>query len=509
MTLRQWVAVYGAIAGSFVAVLNIQITNASLGEIQGALAATLTEASWITTSYVASSLVVMPLTGWFVRVFSVRAYTIWNMTLFMVSVVGCALAWDLAAMIAMRFVSGFFGGALIPMSMYILLITLPPARRPVAFVFWGIAIALAPTMGPVLGGWLTEEFSWTLVFYVQLVPSACVLAVLWACLDPSPRQLGLLRRVNWPSIAFMAVGLLLLIVVLEEGNRADWFESALIARLAAISAVLLAVFVIVQLRHRDPYINLRLYARRDFFLCCIVAGAFGVGVFGAQFTVSLYLIQVPRYSAGQVGAVLMWVGLPQFLSGLLVLWLIPRVDNRVLMGFGCALFATSCFLNVNMSYGTGYGDLMAINAIRGFGQPFIMIVVAGVATVAMEAANQGSASALINWTRDLAGAVTIAILKTGIVRRSEFHTDHVGQHVSAADPETAARLDLLTRRFLDYTGDVGQARDQAVATLDALVERESLIMAYNDMFYGIGIVFVVATAACFLISRPPRLRSAA
>ena len=338
---------------------------------------------------------------------------------------------------------------------------------------------------------------------------ACVLAALWACLDPSPRQLGLLRQVNWPSIAFMAVGLLLLVVVLEEGNRGDWFESALITRLAVISAVLLAVFVIVQLRHRDPYINLRLYARRDFFLCCVVAAAFGVGVFGAQFTVSLYLIQVPRYSAGQVGTVLMWVGFPQFVSGLLALWLIPRVDNRVLMGFGCALFAASCFLNVNMSYGTGYRDLMAINAIRGFGQPFIMIVAAGVAMTAMETANQGSASALINWTRDFAGAITIATLKTGIVRRSEFHADHVGQHVSAADPETTTRLDLLTQRFLDYTGDLGLARDQAVAAIDSLVERESLIMAYNDMFYGIGVVFVIATVACFLIRRPPRIGAAA
>ncbi len=504
VTLRQWIAVSGAIAGSFVAVLNIQITNASLREIQGALSATLTEASWITTAYVASSLVVMPLTGWFVRVFSVRTYVVWNMILFMVSVAGCALAWDLHAMIGMRFFSGFFGGALIPMSMYIVLITLPAAKRPVAFMFWGISIALAPSLGPALGGWLTDRFSWTLVFYVQLVPSAVVLAALFACLDPSPRQLALLRRVNWLSIVVMAVGLLLLIVVLEEGNRNDWFESAFIARLAAVSAVLLAVFLVTQLLDRNPYINLRLYARRDFLMCCIVAAAFGVGVFGAQFTVALYLIQIPQYTAGQVGTVLMWIGFPQFVSGLLVLWLIPRVDNRMLMGFGCALFAASCFLNVGMSHDTGYWDLTAINVIRGFGQPFIMVVVAAVATAAMEASNQGSASALINWTRDLAGAVAIASLKTGIVRRSEFHADHVGEHVSAADPETASRLDLLTQRFLDYTGDLQQARDQAVAALDTLVERESLIMAYNDMFYGIGIVFAIATAACFLIRRPSR-----
>ena len=164
VSIRQWIAVFGAISGSFVAVLNIQITNASIREIQGALSATLTEASWITTAYVAASLVIMPLTGWFVRVCSVRTYTLANMALFMLSVVACALAWCLESMIAMRFISGFFGGALIPMSMYIILITLPAVKRPIAFMFWGIAIAVAPSLGPVLGGWLTEEISWKLVF---------------------------------------------------------------------------------------------------------------------------------------------------------------------------------------------------------------------------------------------------------------------------------------------------------------------------------------------------------
>ena len=507
VTLRQWIAVFGAIAGSFVAVVNFQVTSASLREIQGALSATLTEASWITTAYVASSLVVMPLTGWFVRVFSARTYTLWNMVLFMVSLVACALAWDLQVMIAFRFISGFFGGALIPMSMYIVLVTLPVGRRPVAFMVWGLAIAMAPSIGPVVGGWLTEEVSWTMVFYVQLLPSAMVLIALFYCLEGAPRQLGLLRQVNWLSIIFMTVGLLLLITVLEEGNRHDWFESDTITQLAVISAVMLVVFMVIQFFHRDPYVNLRLYARRDFFLCCIVVGAFGAGVFGAQYIVSLYLLQVPQYSAGQVGTVLMWVGLPQFISGLIVLWLLPRVDNRMMMAFGCSMFALSCFFNVSMSFDTGYWEFMVVNVLRGFGQPFIMVVASVVATSAMETVNQGSASALINVTRDLAGAITIASLKTGLVRRTDYHVDHVSEHVSIADPETASRLDQLTQHFSNYGADLQRAQDQAVAALNVLVERESLIMAYNDMFYALGIVFALATIACFLIRRPPKRAS--
>ena len=502
VSLRQWIAVLGAISGSFVAVLNYQITNASLREIQGALSATLSEASWITTAYVASSIVVMPLTGWLVRVFSVRTYVLCNLVMFMVSLVGCALAWDLQAMIGLRFISGFFGGALIPMSMYIVLITLPTGKRPVAFMLWGFAIAQAPVIGPTLGGWMTDEFSWTLVFYVQLIPATVVLLALFYGLESSPRQLGLLRRVNWLSITFMAVGLLLLITVLEEGNRHDWFDSDMISWLAGISAILLAVFLAIQLYHRDPYINLRLFARRDFSLCCFIVGAFGVGVFGAMFIMALYLIQIPQYSATQVGTVLMWVGIPQLFSGPLVLWLMPRVDNRLLMGFGCFMFALSCFLNVGMNFDTGYWELMVVNVIRGFGQPFIMVVASVVATASIEPANQGSASALINLTRDLGGAITIALLKTGIVRRTDFHVDHISEHVSTFDPETTSRFDQLTQHFFDYSGDIQRAQDQAVSALNALVERESLIMAYNDMFYAIGIVFVLATVACFFLRSP-------
>ena len=504
VSVRQWIAVFGAISGSFVAVLNIQITNASIREIQGALSATLTEASWITTAYVASSLVIMPLTGWFVRVFSVRTYTLANMALFMLSVVACALAWSLESMIAMRFISGFFGGALIPMSMYIILITLPAVKRPIAFMFWGIAIAVAPSLGPVLGGWLTEEISWKLVFYVQLIPSTGVFMTLFYCLDSSPRHLRLLKQVNWVSIAFMAIGLLLLITVLEEGNRHDWFESVMITRLAVMSAVLLVLFLLIQFFHKDPYINLRLYGRRDFFLCCIVVGAFGVGVFGAQFSLALYLIQIPQYTAGQVGTVLMWIGFPQFVSGLLVLWLIPRVDARLLLGFGCGLFSLSCFLNIGMSYDTGYSELIFVNVIRGFSQPFIMVVAASVATSVIEPANQGSASALINVTRDLAGAIAIASLKTGMVRRTDFHIDHVSEHITPNDPETSSRLDQLRQHFFEFGGDIELAHEQAILALNSLMEREALIMAYNDMFFGIGVVFVIATVACAFLRRPPK-----
>ncbi len=472
-------------------------------EIQTALSANLTEASWITTAYLASAIVIMPLTAWFTRVFSLRTYATANTVGFMVSLVACALAWDLNAMIALRFLAGLFGGSLIPMAFSVILATLPGSKRPVAFVWWSVLTVQAPTVGPALGGWLTDTFSWELIFYVQMIPAGIGFACLHYGLEKSPRSLGLLRQIQWFSIAFMAVGLFLFIMVLEEGNRHDWFTSDYITRLSMISGFCLIVFVAIQLLRKGPYINLRLYGRRNFGICCLLYFGFGIGVFGTAFIIALYLIQVPQYTATQVSTVIMWIGIPQIVAAPLVLWLLPRVDARLLMGIGCLLFSVSCFLNVNMSFDTGYWELMFVNIVRAVGQPFLMVVVPIFATSLMEASNHGSASAILNMTRDIGGAVGIACLSTGISRRSDFHVDHVSEHVSTYDAETNARLDQLTQHFFAYSGDLQLAQDQAVAALNSLVNRDATIMAYNDMFFAIGAIFAIGLIACIFLRRAP------
>lgn len=477
--------------------------NTSLREIQAALSASLTEASWITTAYLAAAIVVMPLTAWLTRVFSIRTYATVNTVLFMVSLVVCALAWDLNSMIALRFLSGLFGGGLMPMAFSIILATLPPSKRPVAFMWWSLLTVQALTVGPALGGWLTDTFSWELIFYVQTIPAGIAFACLLYGLDKSSRSLGLLRQIQWFSIAFMAIGLFLFITVLEEGNRNDWFTSDYIVRLSAFSGLCLFIFVAIQLFKKEPYINLRLCGRRNFGICCVIFFGFGIGVFGTTFIIAVYLIQVPQYTATQVGTVIMWIGIPQIVVSPLVLWLMPRVDARLLMGFGCILYSFSCFLNIDMSFDIGYWEWMFMNVIRGVGQAFLMVVLPIFATSLLEPANHGSAAAIINMSRDVGGAIGIACLSTGISRRSDFHVDHVREHVSTYDAETTSRLDQLTQHFFAYGGDLQLAQDQAVAVLSSIVARDATIMAYNDMFFLIGMIFVMGLIACLFLRKVP------
>jgi DHA2 family multidrug resistance protein len=256
--------------GAFMAVLDIQITNASLNDILGSLGATLDEGSWVSTSYLVAEIIVIPLTGWLSDVFSARRYLLVNAALFLAFSVTCAWSWDLNSMIVFRALQGFTGGVLIPMAFNLVLKLLPPAKRGLGFALFGMTATFAPAIGPTLGGWLTDNYGWPAIFYLNLVPGALLIgAVAWG-LGPEKTRLALLRRGDWWGIGTMAVGLGSLIIFLEEGNRNDWLNSQFIATLGLTAAVFLSACVVIELVRREPFINLRLLADRNFGLGTLV-----------------------------------------------------------------------------------------------------------------------------------------------------------------------------------------------------------------------------------------------
>ncbi len=235
--LRVWLAVFGSTLGAFMAVLNIQITNAALPDIQGAIGAGLDDGGWISTAYLITEIIVIPLTGWLAQVFSVRRYLLVNAALFLVFSVLCATAQDLSQMIVLRALQGFTGGVLIPMAFTIIMTMLPPSKQPVGMALFAVSATFAPAIGPTIGGWLNDNYGWEFIFYVNLVPGAIMLGMLWVSLDPAPMRLGLLRQGDWVGIASMAIGLGALQTVLEEGNKDDWFGSPFIRPVAKMSTL--------------------------------------------------------------------------------------------------------------------------------------------------------------------------------------------------------------------------------------------------------------------------------
>jgi DHA2 family multidrug resistance protein len=502
-TARMWVAVVGAALGAFMAVLNIQIVNASLADIQGAIGAGTDDGGWISTSYLIAEIVVIPLTGWLAQVFSLRRYLLVNAALFLIFSVACAYAQNLQQMIVLRAIQGFAGGVLIPLAFTIIITMLPRAKQPIGLALFAISATFAPAIGPTIGGYLTETYGWQFIFTVNLVPGVVMLAMLWFSLDGAPMRLGLLRQGDWPGIATMAIGLACLQTVLEDGNKDDWFGSEFILRLSVIAAVSLTLFIAIELRAPRPLLNLRLLLRRNFGFGLVANFLLGIALYGSVFILPLYLSQIEGYNSEQIGMVLAWTGLPQLILIPLVPKLMRRVDARLVIGIGFALFAASNFMNIHMTADTAADQLLWPNIVRAIGQALVFAPLSAVATAGIEHANAGSASALFNMMRNLGGAIGIAALQTFESKREQFHSNVLSNAISLFAEATRTRIQQLTGYFAAHgTTDQAAATHKAIVAIGLRVRAQAAIMAFSDTFTLLGVVLLVALVAALLLRNP-------
>ncbi len=498
---RTWMACYAAILGVFMAILDTQVTNASLREIRAALSATQEEGAWLTTSYLAAEVIVIPVTGFFMRVFGVRHYMLGNAALFLLFSTLCAMAWNLPSMIVFRALQGLAGGALIPTAMTLILTRLPARQRMVGLAWLMLSSTMAPAFGPTVGGILTNLYGWPSIFLINWLPGVLMVAGLAHGLGRDAPQLALLRQADWLGLGSMAVGLGSLVVLLEEGNSRDWLSSGFIRACLLLAGVGIAVWITVQLRRDKPFVNLRLYARRTFGVAALVAAAAGMGLYGSTFVLPLFLAEVAGYNSLQIGTVVMWMGLPQVLVMPLAAKWAKHTDNRVICALGMLLFAGSCFMNATMDATTGHDQLILPQVLRALGQPLIVLTLSNFAIHRIELAQLSSASSLHNMSRILGGALGTAALASAITWREHFHSARIGESVAALGAAAQERLGQLGDRFLAYSGDPVAAQQQAVAALDRIVRREAYVMAYADSFFLLGCTLLGASVLIFMADR--------
>lgn len=488
--LRTWVAVLASLLGAFMAILDIAITNASLREILGALSATQEEGSWISSAYLVAEIVVIPLAGFLATVFSPRRYLIVNVLLFLLFSTLCGMAWSLESMIVFRALQGFTGGVMIPMAMTLVTRKLPMNKRPIGLALFGMTATLAPTLGPTVGGYLTELYGWPSIFYINWVPGILlVLGVGWG-LEREPAQFDLLKKVDWLSVAAMAIGLGSLTAMLEEGNAKDWFQSSFIITAAVLAVSGIYLWAWRGLTRANTFIDLHILGRPSFLIAGVIAFTTGMGLYGSAFILPLYLGQIAQYTPMQIGLVIMWMGLPQLFIMPFAAKLSTKLDNRVMMSVGLTLFAASCFMNTHMSADTAGPELIAAQIVRALGQPLIMITLTNFAVNGIPPQLLPSASGMFNMMRNLGGSVGIALLATLITNREHLHSARVGESVSLYDPATQARLEALAQNFAAKGHDLATAQDMALKALDNVVRRDSFVMAYNDAFLILGIALI-------------------
>jgi DHA2 family multidrug resistance protein len=506
VSAKTWLAVIGATLGAFMAVLNIQIINASLADIQGGIGAGIDDGGWISTSYLIAEIVVIPLSGWLAQVFSVRIYLLTNALLFLVFSAACALAQNLPQMIVLRAVQGFTGGVLIPMAFTLIITLLPKAKQPIGLALFAISATFAPAIGPTIGGYLTENFGWEYIFYVNTVPGAIMIGMLYFSLEASPMKLSLLRDGDWPGILTMAIGLSALQTVLEEGNKDDWFGSPFIVRFAIIAAIALPLFVVIELTSSKPLLNLRLLFRRNFGFGVLANFLLGVALYGSVYILPVYLARIQGYNSEQIGMVLAWTGLPQLLLIPLVPQLMKRVDPRIVIGIGFALFAASNFMNIYMTNDYAADQLLWPNVVRAIGQALVFAPLSAVATAGIETENAESASALFNMMRNLGGAIGIAALQTLVTKREQYHSNVLMQSVSLFEQATRTRIEQLTQYFTNHgVIDRVDAVHRADVAIGKIVQKQAFILAFSDTFYVLGAALIVALLAGLLLKKPDRL----
>jgi DHA2 family multidrug resistance protein len=503
MDTRAWVAVGGTMLGAFMAVLDIQITNSSLADISGGIAATPDEGSWISTSYLIGEIITIPLTAWLSGMFSIRYYLLGNIVLFLFFSGMCGISTNLGEMIVFRVGQGFTGGVFIPMALTVIVTMMPKNLQNIGQAMFGITATLAPAVGPYIGGYLTDTLGWQWNFYINFIPGIVMFATVFATIPREKMHFERLREGDWIGIGCIAVGLGSLIAMLEEGQRHDWFGSKFIQDCGILAAIFVPIFVFWELYGaKKPLVELRLLKSRNLGVSTILGFVLGLGLYGCVYLIPEYLATVQDYSPRLIGETLIWVGLPQLLIFPLLPFIMKKVDLRLLVCIGSLIFAYSCYMNVYMSPDYAKDQFIYANVVRSLGQPFTIVPVTTLAVATLARKDAGEGSAIFNMFRNLGGSFGIALLSTITQRREQFHDFRIGERVTPYDLAVQGRLAASTAQFMAKGFGRATAMNQAYGALKMAIRKSALVMAYNDAFLVVAIGLVIGAGAAWFCKKP-------
>lgn len=486
--------------GFFIALLDIQIVSASLMDIGGGLSAGTDETAWVQTSYLIAEIIVIPLSGWLARVMSTR----W---LFSVSAAGftatsllCGWAWDIQSMIAFRALQGFLGGSMIPTVFTAAFAFFQGPRTVVAAATIGALSSLAPTLGPTIGGWITDNYSWRWLFFINLVPGSFVAVVVPMLVRIDRPNLSLLKGADYPGMVLMALFLGCLEYTLEEGPRWDWFGDETIRATAWIAGIAGLGFVWRSLTYAQPVVDLRALKSRNFALGCFFSFVTGVGIFATIYLTPLFLGRVRGFSALDIGLAVFSTGIGQVCAIPIYTFLARRVDLRWLMMSGLACFALSMWHFTPITHDWGWRELLLPQMLRGFAQQFAVAPTVTLTLGGLAPERLKLASGLFNLMRNLGGAIGIAACGTILNDRANLHFLRLAEHLNTTN---AALRDLLRRAAETAAsgGDAAHGRAAALKQLWLLTWREAQTQTYADAFLVIALCFVVATAMAPLMRK--------
>ncbi len=498
----DWIAVAGGALGALMATLDISITNSALPQIQGSIGATGTEGTWISTGYLLSEIVMIPLAAWLTRVFGMRNFLLGNAVLFALFSAMCGLSSSLTQMVVGRIGQGFVGGAMIPTAQTIIRTRLPREQMPVGMTMFGLIVLLGPLLGPVAGGWLAENISWNWCFFVNLPVCAGLVALLLLGLPSEKPHWGEFIKADWLGIAGLSVALSSLTVVLEEGQRDHWFDSTMITVLSILSFLGFVVLGVAQFTARKPIVRLSLLRNPRYASVILIVFAVGAGLYGVSYLVPQFLSLIAGYNAQQSGAVMLISGVPAFLMMPLLPRLLGKADFRVLVILGLLLFTASCLLDIGLTAQSVGHDFHGSQFLRGIGQMLCMMPLNQASMAAVTREESGDAAGLYNMARNLGGSVGLAVIGIVIDRRTTYHTHVIRESLSANSVAGQEHIAASAASWFAQTGDMAYSKMRALGQLAAQIQQQAAVMTYSDAFFLLAIALLACIPLALLLKTP-------
>ncbi len=499
MDPRKLIAFFAMVVGMFMSILDIQIVSASLSEIQAGLSAGSDEIGWVQTSYLIAEVIMIPLSGTLARIISTRYLFAFSAAGFTMASALCATATNIDQMIVYRAIQGFIGGGMIPSVFAAAFTIFPASKRSIVSPIIGLIATLAPTIGPTVGGYLSHAFSWHWLFLVNIIPGIIVTIVTWNFIDFDKPEFSLIKKFDWWGLVSMGVFLGALEYVLEEGNSNDWFNDSHIVMGAIASTIGCVVFFYRAFKVDFPVVDLRAFSNRNFAVGSLFSFVMGIGLYGLTYIYPLYLGRIRGYDSLMIGETMFVSGLAMFVTAPIAGKLSTKMDLRMMMVLGFVSFAAGTWIMTGVTTDWDFYELLIPQLLRGFGLMMCMVPINNIALGTMPPARMRGASGLFNLTRNLGGAVGLAVINTLLTNRQDVHYQRIREGLDWGNPMANDQIKSMTSNYDAYGMDGATV---AIKQMVGMVTKQAMVMSFSDIFVILTVLFTAMIVGIVLIDKP-------
>ena len=505
--VNKWIIALAVVMPTLLEVIDTSVVNVSLDHIRGSLSAGIDEATWTITAYLVSNAIIIPLTGWLSRFFGRKRYLLFSVLLFTVSSFMCGSARTLSALVFFRIIQGIGGGALQPISQAILFETFPPAEYGMAMALFGIGVMVGPIVGPVLGGWITDNWTWNWIFYINIPIGILSVIIIMLVIQDPPYLKRIKEKIDYWGLGLIVVGIGCLQVVLDKGQREDWFSSVFIMRLAVISAIALIAFVFVELKSRDPILNLREFKDISFTSANIIQCASFFVLFGCILLLPLFVQQLMGYNAFLAGMALAPGGIATLFTMPIAGKLIQRYNPKAILAVGIVITAYSVLIMSRFNLYIDFNTISSSRIVMGIGMGLIFVPLASMAFSTIKKEEMGNATSIFNLLRNIAGSFGVATMTTLIARRAQFHQFRFGERLNPFNYNYQMGMYKAGEVLIAKTGQTTSASANGVIYQELL--KQSNLFSFTDAFYFATILLICILPVVLLLKRPQHGQAAA